>query len=383
MAAAMSDILIWGDTIRHAELRHEIPLDVPDPFLYLEVGGGRHAVVSSLECARIAALDGGVEVHPFEEYGHDELMNAGVDRSQAALEVMSRACRSLGLAHGSVPAEFPIELADRLRGDGIELAVDRGLFEARRRIKSQAELAGIRRAQAAAEAGMRAAAELLRQASPNGDGLLAGGEPLTCERLKAVIRQAVDRAGASPGETLIVSHGAQTASGHEAGSGPIQPGEPVVIDLWPRDPESACFADMTRTFVVGDAPAELRRYHELTRESLARALAAVRPGAAGREVHRISCAPYEEAGLPTQLTKQPGQVLEEGFFHALGHGVGLEVHEAPALGRGPDQLVAGDVITLEPGCYRPGFGGCRLEDLVLVTGDGAEVLTDFPYDLEP
>ena len=72
-----------------------------------------------------------------------------------------------------------------------------------------------------------------------------------------------------------------------------------------------------------------------------------------------------------------------GFYHALGHGVGLEVHEAPALGRAPDVLVAGDVITMEPGCYRLGFGGCRLEDLVLVTEDGAEVLTDFPYDLEP
>jgi Xaa-Pro aminopeptidase len=383
MAGAMSDILVWGDTLRYAELRHEIPLDVPDPFLYAEVGGGRHVVVASLECARIEALGGGVTVHPFEEYGHDELMSSGAERSQAALEVMSRACRSLGLRRAAVPAEFPVELADRLRGDGIELAVDRKLFEARRRVKSQAELAGIRRAQAAAEAGMRAAVDLLRQAERSGDGLVAGGESLTCELVKAVIRGAVDRAGASPGETLIVSHGAQTASGHDLGSGPIRPDEPVVIDLWPRDPESACFADMTRTFVVGEVPAELRRYHELTRESLARSLAAVRPGVAGREVHRISCEPYEEAGLPTQLTKRPGQVLMEGFFHSLGHGVGLEVHEAPALGRGADQLVAGDVITLEPGCYRPGFGGCRLEDLVVVTEDGAEVLTDFPYDLEP
>jgi Xaa-Pro aminopeptidase len=379
----MSDVLICGDTVRYAELRHEIPLVVPDPFLYLEVGGGRHAVVSSIECARIAALDGGVEVHAFEEYGYDELVLGGSNRALAVLEVMARASRSLGLRRAAVPAEFPIELADRLRRDGIELAVERELFESRRRVKSQAELAGIRRAQAAAEAGMRAAAELLRHAEPNGEGLLAGGAPLTCERIKEAIRDAVARAGASVGEALIVAHGAQTALGHEMGSGPIRPGEPVVIDLWPRDLASACFADMTRTFVVGEAPAELRRYHELTRESLARSLAAVRPGAEGREVHRISCEPYEQAGLPTQLSKQPGQVLEEGFFHSLGHGVGLEVHEAPTLGRVPDQIVAGDVLTLEPGCYRPGFGGCRLEDLVLVTEDGAEVLTDFAYGLEP
>jgi Xaa-Pro aminopeptidase len=383
MALAMPDVLICGDTIRHAELRHEIPLVVPDPFLYAESSGARHVVVASMEATRIAALGGNVDVHALEEYGYDELVLGGADRDAAMTEVMSRACRKLGIERAAVPAEFPLELADRLRADGIELVVDRALFNARRRVKSGAELAGIRRAQAAAEAGMRAAAALLRQAEPRGTEAFVGGEPLTCEWVKDEIRDAVERAGASTGENFIVAHGAQSALGHEMGSGPIGVGEPVVIDLWPRDPASACFADMTRTFVIGEAPEELRRYHELTRESLARSLAAVRAGASGREIHRISCEPYEEAGLPTQLGKQPGQVLEEGFYHSLGHGVGLEVHEAPTLGRAPDELRAGDVVTLEPGCYRQGFGGCRLEDLVLVTENGAEVLTDFPYELEP
>jgi Xaa-Pro aminopeptidase len=380
---AMPDVLIYGDTVRHAELRHELPLVVPDPFLYAELGDERHVVIASLERSRVAAVDGRLHVHAVEEFGYDELVLSGYERAAAVLEVLVRACGSLGLEAATVPAEFPLELADRLRAADIELAVDRSLFEARRRVKSEAELAGIRRAQAAAEAGMRAAAELLRRAEPGGDGVLAGGEALTSERVRQVIKDAVSRAGASAGDDLIVSHGAQSASGHEPGSGPIRPGEPVIIDLWPRDPESACFADMTRTFVVGEAPPELRRYHELTRESLARSLAVVRPGAAGREVHRVSCEPYEQAGLPTLLSKTPGKVLEEGYFHSLGHGVGLEVHEAPTLGRAPDLLLPGDVITLEPGCYRPGFGGCRLEDLVLVTDEGAEVLTDFPYDLEP
>jgi Xaa-Pro aminopeptidase len=184
-------------------------------------------------------------------------------------------------------------------------------------------------------------------------------------------------------EEFIVAHGAQSAVGHEMGSGTIAEGEPVVIDLWPKDMETACYADMTRTFVVGEPPEEVTRYHALCQEALDRSLAAIRAGEAGAEVFRLACEVFHEAGEPTQLSKKRGEVLEDGFYHGLGHGVGLEVHEAPSLGRTPGTLVAGDVVTVEPGCYRHGYGGVRLEDLVLVTEDGAENLTDYPYDLAP
>jgi Xaa-Pro aminopeptidase len=379
----MDDVLIYGDTLRSAEMRHEVALIVPDPFLYAEARGSRHAVVSSMEQPRIAAVERELELHPLEEFGYDELLLSGAERADVLLEVAVRACQRLGVQRASVPPEFPLALADRLRAAGLTLTPDRALFEGRRRVKTQAELAGIRRAQAAAEAGMSAAVELLRAAEPGGDGLMTEAEPLSCERIRAAIRDAVDRAGGSVGEAFIVSHGAQTAVGHELGFGAIQAGEPILIDLWPRDPDSGCYADMTRTFVVGDAPDELRRYHELSLRALERVQTGVRAGAAGRELHGLACEPYEQAGLPTQRTKAAGHVLDEGFFHSLGHGVGLEVHEAPLLGRTPDVLVAGDVVAVEPGCYRPGFGGCRLEDLVYVTDDGGEVLTDFPYDLTP
>jgi Xaa-Pro aminopeptidase len=377
----VTDVLVYADSMRSPELRHEVPLAVPDPFLYVEHNGERHAVVVSFEIDRIEALGIGVKTHPLEEFGYDELLAHGMTRDEAEHEIAVRACRSLGLETAAVPPTFPLELADHLRSHSIGLEPARELFETRRRVKNEFELAGIRRAQRGCESAMAAACELMGRAEVSNGALTVDGEPLTCERLKLVVEGVFGEHGLSA-EEFVVSHGPQTAIGHEMGSGPIAPNEPVVFDLFPRDRESGCYADMTRTFVVGTPDDELVRYQALCREALDRALEAIRPGAAGSDVHRLVCDFFHEHGFPTQLSKQPGEVLREGFYHGLGHGVGLEVHEKPALGRGRDELVAGDVVAVEPGLYRQGYGGCRLEDLVLVTDEGAQNLTDYPYELE-
>jgi Xaa-Pro aminopeptidase len=355
------DVLIYADTIRSPELRHELPLGIPDPFLYIERNGQRHVVMTSFEIDRVLGVAGAPEPHAYEEFGYDDLIARGLPL---------------------VPWTFPTKFADRLRAAGVELAPELDFFQDRRRVKSKAELAGIRRAQRAAEAGMDAARALLRRAEPNGAGLVVDGEPLTSERIKRAIMEAFTARGMVADE-FIVAHGAQSAVGHDMGSGAISAGEPVVIDLWPRDIQTACYADMTRTYVVGEPPEEIVRYHTLCKEALDRSLAAIRAGVPGADVFTLVCELFHEAGQPTQLSKPPGEVLEDGFYHGLGHGVGLEVHEAPSLGRAPGAMVAGDVVTLEPGLYRHGYGGVRLEDLVLVTRDGAENLTEYPYDLEP
>jgi Xaa-Pro aminopeptidase len=378
----MPDVLVYADTMRSPELRHEVPLPVPDPFLYVEHGDERHAVVTAFEIDRIDALGIGVKTHPLEEYGYDELLADGLSRDEVSRRVALNACRDLGVAEASVPSTFPLELADFLRSEGVSLKPDGALFESRRRVKNEFELAGIRRAQRGCEAALDAARELMRQAEPSNGVLAVDGEPLTCERLKLVVEAVFGEHGLSA-EEFVVAHGPQTAVGHDMGSGEIAPNEPIVFDLFPRDRESGCYSDMTRTYVVGTPEDELVRYRELCREALDRALEAIRPGVAGRELHRLVCEFFHEHGFPTQLSKQPGEVLSDGFYHGLGHGVGLEVHEKPALGRGSDELVAGDVVAVEPGLYRQGFGGCRLEDLVLVTESGAENLVDYPYDLEP
>ncbi|HVU79634.1 MAG TPA: Xaa-Pro peptidase family protein [Gaiellaceae bacterium] len=375
------NVLMFADTVRSPELRHEIPHTVADPFLYGEVDGRRFAVIRSLEAARMNEVPG-VEVVPLEELGYDELVAGGLSSGDVSLEISRRACERFGVRQAAVPPAFPVELADVLRAAGVELVVDRPVFERRRRIKSEAELAGIRRAQRAAEAATSAVAEILRASQIDGDRVLFEGKVLTSERLKAAVAAAFAANDAGADE-FIVAHGPQTCIGHHMGSGPIGVGEPITVDLWPRDRESACFTDMTRTFVVGPVNDELRRYHDLCKRALEASMAAIRPGARTADVHRAAAEVFEAAGEPTLLSKQPGQVLLDGFFHSLGHGVGLEVHEEPHLGPGDGELVAGDVIAVEPGCYRQGFGGTRLEDLVLVTDSGPEVFTSYPYELEP
>src|SRR5438552_52596 len=232
--------------MRSPELRHEVPLGVPDAFLYVERNGARHVVVSAFEIPRFEEI-GGYDVHSLEEFGLDELRRSGARFHEITDEIVVRAVRGLGVESAVVPGSFPVLLADRLRAAGVELIPDRDSFDRRRRAKSGSELAGIRRAQAAAEAGMAAARELLRRAEPNGSrDLVAGGEPLTSERVKAAISQAFSEHGATA-DDFIVSHGSQAAIGHHMGSGRLRAGETIIVDLWPRDNESSCFADMTRT----------------------------------------------------------------------------------------------------------------------------------------
>jgi Xaa-Pro aminopeptidase len=379
------DVLIHGDTHRSAALRHELPLGILDPFSYFEVDGRRVAVIASMEAGRIEEAAPDVEIVDPYELGLDDLIARGMRWHEIDAELCARAAARLEVHRLVVPSALPVAVADRLRTDGVEVVPDETEFIRRRRSKNASEVEGVRRAQAAADAGMAAAAELLRAATPRDGVLTHDGEVLTAETLRARIRDVCAERGAPADEDIIVAAGAAGATGHEQGTGPVPAGVPLIVDIWPRDERSGCYSDMTRTFVTGGEPADdVTRWHGLVHTALERVYEQIRPGVTGRELFAVACDVFEEAGEPTQRTKPEGEPLRDGFFHSLGHGVGLEVHEEPSLGRtGADPLVPGDVVAVEPGCYRNGYGGVRLEDLVLVTDDGYERLTDFPYELAP
>src|SRR5262245_64702541 len=380
----MRGLLLCGDTVRSAALRHEIPIPIIDPLLFAEVDGRRYVLTTRLERDQVQRALPDAEVLEYFELGYKELVETGLSMAEAVRKIQARAVRQIGLTEAIVPADFPLGLGDRLREDGVVLSVDEAAIDLRRRTKTPLELEGIRIAQRAAEAGMAAAAQLLARGVPGSDAALEGdGEPLLAEDVRATLREASAEHGAPCPPDVIVASVWQ-GGGHDPGSGRLPAGLPIQIDIWPRHEETGCWTDMARTFLAGEPVSEhaalIAEQDRLVREALDQAKAAVRPGVTGRELFDATCELFEAAGYPTQRTSD-GE--ENGFQHSLGHGVGLEVHEAPGLGlSGREPLVAGDVVAIEPGVEGlDGIGGVGFEDLLLITDAGSETLTDYPYDL--
>ena len=380
----MTTYLLHDDAIRSPEMRHEIAEAIMDPITFLEHDGLRIVIGSWLEESLFESReDIRDEFWNSEDLGREELIR---DKSWPVplidSEIVRRALERIESSKVVVPPSFGVLVADYLRDAGIEVVVDAEAWDARRRRKAPWEIEGIERAQRAAETAMMVAARLLREAEPaSGDRLRFEGEILTAEFIRESMTAALSTQGAEC-EEIIIHSGDAFLGGHEIGVGPILPDKTCIIDCFPRDRRTGCHSDMTRTFVPGTASEDVRRLHDHCLAALRVAQEAIQPG---RDDHHARVAEYfHNQGFPTRDHYSGDGPLLEGFPHSLGHGVGLEVHEKPWLGRRPDALVEGDVVAIEPGLYFKGIGGVRLEDTVLVTEDGIEYITDpLPYDLEP
>ena len=354
----------------------------PDPFLTLYADGAIHVLVSGLEYgrARKEATADSVERHADYDYEYGG--------REERYDMYAAFVRDKGVESVSMPPRGPVGTADAMRDRGIDVTVDGDdRLRAVRAIKTDDEIDAIREAQRANEAAMRAAEALIAgsdvAADSDSDGhgvapntLLHDGEPLTSERVAEEIEVTLLRHGCALDET-IVAGGAQAADPHDRGSGPLRANEAIIVDIFPRSKATKYNADMTRTFCVGEPPATLREWYDLTERALDAALDAIEPGATGEDVHAAACEVYEDAGEPTFRTDPE---TETGFIHSTGHGIGLDVHESPRLASGGGELQPGHVITVEPGLYDPAVGGVRIEDLVVVTEDGYENLTEYPIE---
>jgi Xaa-Pro aminopeptidase len=379
-------LLLRAASLTNADMLAAAGFLATDPFDYVEIDGRRLLFVSGFERELAERESGGAEVVPIEELGLRRLLHDGVPRHELKNRLTENALRRVGADACVVPPWFPVGTADHLRGAGIAVRVDPYLLPERRRRKTPEQVEAMRVPQAVTERSFALIARLLSEADVAADGtLVLDGRPLTSERLHAAIRLQWAEEGCE-GETPIVSGGAQAAEPHEHGHGPLRAGQPIICDLFPRSVSNRYHADMTRTFCVGEAPPLLLELHQAVEQALQDSLRAIGPGVPGQEFDRRVSDFFFAEGYHTLLhpPAEHGREGRPGYIHGLGHGLGLDVHEQPGLGQaGRDPLEPGDVVTVEPGLYLPGFGGVRLEDAVVVTEDGNENLTSYPYALAP
>ncbi len=380
----MTTYLLHDDALRSREVRHEIGEPIMDPITFIEHDGRRIVVASDLEAAIFERREDVVdEFWNLHDLGAEELIaDTFFPDHLIYAELVARSLGKLGVKEVCVPATFQGLVLDYLRDKGVTVDIDAEGWTSRRRRKTPWELEGIERAQRAADTAMLTAARMLRDAErTNDDRLRFEGEILTAELIRIAMEAELLSQGAES-QDIIIHTGDTCLRGHDIGMGPIMPDGSCIIDCFPRDLRTGVYADMTRTFVPGEASDELRNLHEDCMEAMEIAFGAIKPGS--KNAYEDVAGFFESKGYPTQRSHQGPDSLMEGFGHSLGHGVGLDVHERPRIGRRADEFQVGDVIAVEPGLYFPGIGGVRLEDTVLVTDTGIEHFTDpYPYKLEP
>jgi len=352
--------------------------DAPDPFVTLYDGSTHLLFARSLEYGRAQKEARAESVERDVDYGYGDLAEEH-GPEEARDRVLAAFLDAHGVSSVATPPRFPLRTADGLRKRGVDVtAEDSGIVTEIRATKTDEEVAHVRETQRANEAAMRRAEQLLADADADEGGrLVRDGDPLTSERVKEAIEVELLRHGCALDET-IVACGTDAADPHDRGSGPLEAGEPVIVDIFPQSKATKYHADMTRTFCAGPPDETVREWYDLTARAKQAALDPVEPGVTGTAVHDAVCDVYEAAGLPTLRSDE---AAETGFIHSTGHGVGLDVHELPRLAPGGRELEPGQVITIEPGLYDPAVGGVRIEDIVVVTDDGYENLTDYAEEL--
>ncbi len=363
--------LLYASSAVDADILYASGFHAHDPFWYFSVGERHGVVVSKLEADRAAK-----EAVPGLEIL--EIGDVAGKPSASQDDVADGLSRMLGVAEWRVPAAFPCMLADKMRCRGLSVVPISGLFFPERRAKSADEIAAVGKGLALAEKAMGRVVDILSDSSVDVNGVLSfEGETLTSERLKFEIAVTVLRGGGG-GDSPIVACGLAASRPHDAGAGPILAGEPIVVDIFPRG-ATDYHGDITRTFVKGAAGEAVVKAFNAVREARDDTKGLVRAGIPCAELHVHAANILKRHGFETG--KRDG--VNFGFFHGLGHGVGLDVHENPRVSEfSKDILREGDVITIEPGLYYPEWGGVRLEDMVAVGKSGGVFLTDFPTFLE-
>jgi Xaa-Pro aminopeptidase len=374
---SVSAPLLYSDTERSPDALYFGRVNVPDAFVAFGLRGKKYAVVSALEYGRVRRTSDFDVVLPLERY-LEQARQRWPQRKPGPADVIRLLAQEFRAPTFTVGDDFPAGLYDRLKRLGVRVQVAEGPLFPQRELKSNEEADFIREGNRASASGFAAAEKILRASRVQGRRLVYRGKTVTSEMLKFAIEVACLEAGAVSKDT-IVAGGDQACDPHERGSGPLRPGELIIVDIFPRVTATGYFGDMTRTFLRGRASDAQRALVAAVRRGQRAALSAISAGVNGRDVHRRVLEVFDAAGYETKHTKR-GSV---GFFHGTGHGLGMAVHEPPRMSGAVDYaLKKNSVVTVEPGLYYPGLGGCRIEDVVQVTAGAPKMLSRYAYDWE-
>lgn len=373
---ATPSILLYAASSHNADQLYFGQVSVPDAFIAFTSGRKKCAVVNGLEFGRVKRDSAFDQVFPLEDL-LQEAKKRYQDRKITAAEVIATLARQHDIKQFVVPEDFPAGLATRLTRLGVEIEVADGPIFPQREIKSEAEAAAIREGNRCSAAGIGAAEKVLRASTIKAGKLYHDGAVLTSERLKMAIEIACIEAGAVSIDT-IAAGGDQACDPHHRGTGPLRANELIIVDVFPRVTATGFYGDMTRTFLKGQASDAQRALVATVRQGQLAALKTIKAGINGKKVHEEVMTIFTRAGYETKRTDQ-GSV---GFFHGTGHGLGLEIHEPPRINSTDYRLKRGSVVTVEPGLYYPGLGGCRIEDVVQVTDTKPKLLSKFHYEWE-
>jgi Xaa-Pro aminopeptidase len=342
-----------------------------DPYAYVQTKDAAEIIlVSDMERTRAEKESRVSRVGTLQDYGYRDKVKARGDPALAYCDCLAQMLQELGARRIAVPRDFPYHIAQVLKEEGFSFEAVKSPFQQLRARKSAEEVEKVRKAQDACNLAMKAAVEMIHKSEIVNGHLNYHGYDLTAEKVRATIDLTLIEHGCEA-EGTIVACGKGSANPHWEGSGLIMADEPVVIDIFPRNKRDRYFADMSRTVLKGKAPERLEDMYKTVLEAQEEAIAMVRPGVLCSDIHNRVCEIFEEKGYATYKS---GSGV--GFIHSTGHGVGLEIHEAPSVGEREVALEEGNIITVEPGLYYPDIGGIRLEDLILVTADGHENLTE-------
>jgi Xaa-Pro aminopeptidase len=373
----MKNLLMVADSDHDANMLYATRMFVPDPFIYLRIRGRHLLVMSDLEIDRAKKQAAHCRVLSLSQC-QQKLKRSG-RKNNGAAQIIRLILREERVNKVFVPGNFPFSLAMELRDLGVKVKAKPGGFFPEREMKSADEVKKISAALMMAEVGLAEAMQALR-ASKIGKNrrLMYHNAPLTSEKLRSIIDTAIIQASGLASHT-IVAGGKQACDPHESGHGPLRANEPIILDVFPRSQKTGYFGDITRTVVKGRASEAVRKLYETVHRGQKAAFQLMRAGVQTKRVHQAVMEIFTREGYKTG--KIDGRM--QGFFHGTGHGLGLEIHEAPRCGAtSKGALKAGHVVTVEPGLYYPELGGVRLEDVALVTKNGPRNLTQFEKVLE-